>query len=478
LPDETGTDVQRLFDDVVAGGYCIGCGACAGVADSPIEMAVDEYGLIQPTVEGGAIGSAREAAVRAVCPFSGVGPNEDQIGEELFGRATAYDGRIGRHLATLAGWVEEGDYRSRGSSGGIGSWVVAELLKTGRIDGVIHVHHREPTSEDERVFEYRLSTTLEEICRNSKSQYYPIEMSQVVRTVRERPGRYAFIGVPCFNKAMRLLQRADPVLRERVTVCISLVCGHLKSMRWTEMMTWQKGMEPGTIDWINFRETDENFTARDYIFSVRGKREGQPATDRFRAGGRFTGNWHHGFFMYTACDYCDDVVGETADLTIGDAWIPRFYQDYRGTNLIIPRRADLLELLRAGQREGRVHLEPVTAAEAFDSQSGGLRHRREGLAYRLALKEKRGEWYPPKRVEPSVRHLSRRRRKLYRMRMRIARESHAKYLEARRSGDLRPFIDYFRPLALRCQRLTRSIPKRVIIKLGVIFRRLTGSKSG
>ena len=34
-----------------------------------------------------------------------------------------------------------------------------------------------------------------------------------------------------------------------------------------------------------------------------------------------------GFFKYKACDYCDDVAGETADITLGDAWLPGEIKD-------------------------------------------------------------------------------------------------------------------------------------------------------
>jgi len=36
-------------------------------------------------------------------------------------------------------------------------------------------------------------------------------------------------------------------------------------------------------------------------------------------------NWGYGLFKYKACDFCDDVMGETADITIGDAWLPKIY---------------------------------------------------------------------------------------------------------------------------------------------------------
>ena len=33
------------------------------------------------------------------------------------------------------------------------------------------------------------------------------------------------------------------------------------------------------------------------------------------------GDWGAGFFQNPACDWCDDVVAETADIAFGDAWV-------------------------------------------------------------------------------------------------------------------------------------------------------------
>ena len=39
------------------------------------------------------------------------------------------------------------------------------------------------------------------------------------------------------------------------------------------------------------------------------------------------GKFNAGAMMLNACNYCDDVVGETSDLTVGDAWIPKYDTD-------------------------------------------------------------------------------------------------------------------------------------------------------
>jgi Coenzyme F420-reducing hydrogenase, beta subunit len=92
---------------------------------------------------------------------------------------------------------------------------------------------------------YRL--THEAIRRNAKSRYYPIEFSGVIKRALETPGRYAFVGVPCFVKAIRLLQEQLPVLNERIVFTLSLFCGHLKSTGFAKAFAWQLGIPPDNL---------------------------------------------------------------------------------------------------------------------------------------------------------------------------------------------------------------------------------------
>ena len=117
-----------------------------------------------------------------------------------------------------------------------------------------------------------------------------------------------------------------------------------------------------------------------------------------------------------ACDWCDDVFGETADVTIGDAWLPGWVQDGLGNNVVIVRNEKVLALIETALDAGRLYLESVDAEVAASTQSGGIRDRRDGLAYRLWLDDRSGHWHPLKRVVPRFDHLSIVRRLTYRLR--------------------------------------------------------------
>src|SRR3546814_928116 len=96
------------------------------------------------------------------------------------------------------------------------------------------------------------------------------------------------------------------------------------------------------------------------------------------------GDWGAGFFQNSACNFCDDVVAETADISFGDAWLEPYSSDGRGTNVIIVRSPVVHRLVRRGIEDGRIDLQTVDSHFVEQTQAAGFRQRREGLAYRLS----------------------------------------------------------------------------------------------
>lgn len=450
------SETVKLFETVVSGGYCIGCGACASTGGTPIKMKLDEYGRFCATVEPSSQQLAVYSPVQAVCPFSAEAVNEDRIGQELFGKDCTYHNKIGYYLATYAGFVSESHFRQNGSSGGMGTWIVSKLLSEGLVDSVIHVHQRSPSDNDPRLFHYQLSTTVEQVSAGAKSRYYPIEMSEVMQLVRERPGRYAIVGIPCFIKAVRLLMKQDPLLAERLQFCVGLVCGHLKSMRFAEMFAWQCGIEPNKLVAFDFRKKLLDADANRYGIEAVGLQDKQAVSRISPVRELYGHDWGLGFFKYKACDYCDDVVAETADVVVGDAWLPQYVQDSQGTNVIVVRHPTLQALIEQGISANQLKLDRIDADEVARSQTSGFNHRRDGLAYRLYLTEQRGEWYPPKRVKPSAKHLTRNERKRQAMRILLAAQSHIAFKDAVNASDFSLFVRKMNPLIRRYQATYQS----------------------
>lgn len=452
------------LEDVVSGGYCIGCGACGFASNGLVRIETNKIGQYSPIIPAKEVlPQSIERKALAMCPFSGRGADEDSIGAKHFSRHCDHDPRIGFYAGLFAGSVAEDDFRARGTSGGMITWVLAALLKSKKVDAVIHVR---PTNanEDGILFRYEVSDDIDKILNGAKSRYYPVEMSRVLAMVKQTPGRYAVVGLPCFIKAIRLAAENDSEIRERVAFSIGLVCGHLKSKAFSESYALQVGIKPDRLEDIDFRVKLANRTANDYGVYLKG----DTTETTVVASELFGSNWGHNFFRYSACDYCDDVFAETADLAVGDAWLPEYEEDSKGTSIVVIRNAELLALVQDARNDGRLDLVDANPETIALSQAGGLRDRREGLAYRLYLRKKARKWVPRKRVTPSRKSIGFVRRKIYKLRSEMGEASHRHWLNNKLSNsygqfdiEMKKLTSEYASLYLKSQPIRRRIRKLI-----------------
>jgi len=178
----------------------------------------------------------------------------------------------------------------------------------------------------------------------------------------------------------------------------------------------------------------------------------------------FGTNWGYGFFKYKACDYCDDIVGETADISIGDAWLPEYVHDSAGTSVLVVRNKQIGCLLHEAAEQDKISLEHLDPQRVVESQAGGYRHRREGLAYRLAMCDKQKIWRPQKRVLPSVTHLTKKRQKIYALRSQMVKSSSEAFRVALQQNRFNHFVESMTPLINEYDKLYKPpVWKRVYL---------------
>lgn len=455
--------------DVTEAGVCVGCGACA-VASPAIRMRRNEFQAPVPDLTEA--GEADISLASRVCPFSDHGRNPDEIAGDLFGKEPFEDDVLGRYTDILAGRVRDERHVRTSSAGGLTSWLSEAMLARGLIDGVIHVGRSEDGPD---LFAYQVSHSAQKVRERRKSMYYAVSFDDVLNLVRGNGRRYLFVGVPCFVRAVRLLCERDHVLARQICFTAALICGHMKTPAFAELLAWQNGVSPGQLGAVDFRIKQEGQPAWAYHFGAKADIAGSEWKSQ-RSGALFGANWGHAAFQLGACDYCDDIFGETADIALGDAWIDPYKQDWRGTNILVSRNRLMSGLLHEGHQAGELRIEEVSPEDACRTQEGNFRHRREGLSVRLAMRPASGGWTPTPRMQPGAFKVSARRRRIIALRTRMARESHTAFLEARTAGDLGVYMDRMRPLADQMARLQRPSPvTRLAGRLAILLKRLAGA---
>lgn len=403
-----------------------------------------------------------------VSAFGGASETEDKIAERRFGASdVSNDPIVGVYRGLYAGHVLEGDFRTNGSSGGMASWVLSELIRTRRVDGVIHIVR---SRASDRLFEYRISHSVEEVEAGAKSRYYPGQLADVLRAVYESGGRYALTAIPSFAYEVRLLQQAVPEFDTCIPYVIGLVCGHQKTANYAAQLAWRVGIEPGNLEDIDFRSKDASASATKYLMEMRGTVDNDCVTRHARQGEILGSDWGHGLFKSNFSDFTEDAFNETADIVLGDAWLPRYVNDSAGTNIVIVRNAELDILIREAREQGRLSLDDCSVEDMLNSQAALVKQSVRELPARFRDITSAGGYAPKPRRSDDIDSVSFARRRVQRSRLILSRLSHDAWAAAIERGDLHVFDNILAAELRRYrfwQEMTRvhKLPSRVVSRV-------------
>lgn len=370
---------------------CVGCGACAAVCVSKsLAMQWNQDGFLVPALVGDC---SCDAACIDVCPFNPE-PSEDlrtetEIAARFLSDAPRHDANVGRYFNTYVGYAVE--HRETSSSGGLATYVAASLLKDGAVDHVLAVLPGNGTGEH---YSYQVASSPEDLLRGSRTRYFPVSADMVLRSLAELDGRVAFVGVACFVKAVRLAQAKDPQINAKIQFVIGIICGGLKSSFYTNYLAGLCGTQERDVRNPDYRIKDESRPASDYSFGHVDAGTGGKRTIRMRLVGDM---WGTGLFKANACDFCDDVTTELADISLGDAWLPPYVTDGRGTSVIVTRSAEADHLISSGIQSGALTVEALPFDRFKRSQQGSFNHRQYGLPVRISWQRRKERHVPPKR---------------------------------------------------------------------------------
>ncbi|MFB2580909.1 Coenzyme F420 hydrogenase/dehydrogenase, beta subunit C-terminal domain [Herbiconiux sp. P15] len=437
---------MTTIDQVVESGSCVGCGGCGAATSGRIPVRLTMRGIYQADLTG--VSEADKTIGSRVCPFADESKNEDEVAAEVFEPSMPHDSRIGKYKGMYAGRVSDDAAIPGSSSGGITSWLLTQLLERGEVDGVIHVGPTEAA-----LFGYVVSRSVDDVMGRRKSQYHPASFAETLKSVRGDGLRYAIVGVPCAIKSARHVAAEDAVIAGQLKYFVGIVCGHLKSTAYAESFAWQVGVAPDDLATVDFRIKNPEKTSRQYSFGAKSKQTGEwsEAETLSLVGG----NWGHAVFQLDACNYCDDIFAETADVVIGDAWLSKYEIDWRGTNVVVTRNDVIDSILAEGAASKAVGLDVLDTDSVAKTQGGNFRHRREGLAVRLADDDAAGKWHPTKRVAPKYSHVTDDRVDIIRKRRSLSAKSHGMFAAAKEADELDVYLDAIRPLIADYQQETK-----------------------
>jgi len=422
---------------IINGGFCIGCGVCAAYSNKQLRIAVNKYGEYTPYTDKLSDGDLPEEVLK-VCPFSDTGENEDTISSRLYSKQEniQHENIVGYHKAVWVGYSSNPQQREMSTSGGLLSWLIKGLISDNVVQAAVCLG---PSSAADRLFEYKIVHTEKEVDACSKSKYYPVELSTIIPKIKTNKEKVAVVAPPCIIKALRLAQLVDPELNELVGVAISMFCGQLKTQNYTKYLAQRCGVNPKDLVTAQYRKPIEGSTANDYAFEATYLKDGEEKKSEIRMKDIFGASYSYNLFMPEACNWCDDLIGETGDISVGDAWQGDYPKDNKGTNLIVCRSRQLYTLITKGIKNGELVMNQVPPESVAESQGGAVRHRHNGLQYRLYRAQKKGRWSPPKRFKASNSSLSPFYKLIQILRVKIQHKARESYIKDIVRQDLKYF---------------------------------------
>ncbi|MFQ2466455.1 Coenzyme F420 hydrogenase/dehydrogenase, beta subunit C-terminal domain [Aeromonas caviae] len=381
---------SAMIQAVVENDMCIGCGACAAKSkNNAIKMRINDYGFYVADVKEDVFDDSIK-----VCPFN---PNpdeqvrtENEIAALFLIEADNNNRKIGRYINTYAGHSVE--HRLTSSSGGIATYALSELMRRGEIQHVISV---KTASSSSIHYEYVVSSSIEQVGQAAKTKYYPVTMAEVLRKIQHLDGKVAIVGVACFIKAIRLMQVQDPEFRNKVAFLIGIICGGVKSTFFAEYLASKSGVSASEFSQPEFRIKEHSSSASDYSYGCLDAKN-EKHTVKMRSVGDM---WGTGLFKANACDFCDDVTTELADISLGDAWLAPYSNDGRGTNVIVTRSRLADEIIQTGMMKGSLVIEEIHPEKFIASQQGSFNHRHDGLLYRINANKHHSDLISSKRFD-------------------------------------------------------------------------------
>lgn len=378
------TSKPQVIAQVVDNDMCIGCGLCTyNCPSDALTMRWNEEGFLIPELTGVC---DNDASCISVCPFNPAPveavKDETAIADIFLSNGTETHDKLGRLIGIYAAYSEE--FRSTSSSGGIGTYIFDQLLDRGIVDHVFSVRSSDASDTH---YQYKVSSSKQDLKDSSRTKYYPVTLATVLPEIDRLEGNIAIVGVACFVKAIRLAQYHDPILKEKIPFIAGIICGGVKSKFFTEYLASKAGADYDNIQSPNYRIKDIASTASDYSFGCVDVANKEYKKIKMREVGDM---WGTGLFKANACDFCEDVVTELADISLGDAWLEPYSKDGRGTSVIITRSPLAESIIQEGMQKSRLVIEPIRPDTMRASQQGSYNHRHEGLHVRLQEAREKG----------------------------------------------------------------------------------------
>jgi len=253
------------------------------------------------------------------------------------------------------------------------SALLIHALDAGLIDAVFLVCNvpGEPLSPS-----FDLITDREGVLGAAGSKYWPAPVGRRLGDILRGRGRYAFVGTPCQNQALRKAETVYPALARKIAFRIGLFCGRRAAVVGQIFTLCKLGIRLEDVVEMDYRRGE---WPGHLVISLRNGREVDVPRAEHLPG--FSGH----LFPHPRCVLCHDSVAEVADISVGDSL--RLGEERRENefSLVVARNETGVAMLQAAEIAGAIRLRPVDMGAVIHSQKRPLLDKRRAVWARIRL---------------------------------------------------------------------------------------------
>jgi coenzyme F420 hydrogenase subunit beta len=277
---------------------------------------------------------------------------------------------IGGYVDVFTSFSNNKNQRISSSSGGVITETLCHLLDEGIVD---YICMPSPNDETEIFHSYKLLNNTKIIRKSAQSIYIKVPAWGAIEKIKKQDGVVAFVGLPDQISSLRSWQLFDADLTNKIKLFIGPMVGIgmdedvikiipkvAKNNSKIKKLRWRYGEWPGYLR-VEFNDGK--------IIKLH----------------KFYYNYMLPFFCSHESLLSDDFSNEGADISVGDAWSPKYEKLGKGWSIVWSKTRTGQRVLETMKGKDLITLNSISAEEAISMHEHMLDFKKRGSKYRAKI---------------------------------------------------------------------------------------------
>ncbi len=307
-----------LLKEVIEPGLCTQCGSCVGLSEGKLEFKEKRSIPIPHLVTKD---HELPKACRIACPARHC--SFPDLNRSTFGDLPK-NWLSGRIIKSRIGFSKSETIRRGAASGGAITSILLYLLKSRKICGAICL---KMGAEVPYLAKPIIARTPEEIIECSQSVYSVSPVNTILSQIKEDGGPLAYVGLPDQVASIRKLQKEGHPSVKNICYVIGPYVG--TQMYFESIRSFLRSNGVDSEEEI----VDLKYRAGEWP----GKLRIELSNGRVLQADKFHYNYLIPFYLTSSSLQAVDFSNELTDISVGDAWSPKYEKEKKGFSVILSR---------------------------------------------------------------------------------------------------------------------------------------------